>query len=138
MGNGASETLLLIILLAAIVVPFVFYLLTLQRAFEAVSEANRELTPGLVWLMFIPIFGLGWYFVVVIKLANSIKKEYETRGMQEACSGGFGVGVASAICSACSVIPTLAGLAGLATLVLFIIHWVQISGFKGKLVGHQQ
>ena len=124
----------LILLGIGAIIAYVFYLISLQKAFEAVSPENRELTPGLVWLNFIPIFNLGWQFVVVIKLSNSLKKEYETRGYQESCGGGFGVGLAASICYIVSIIPYIGILASIGALVCWILHWVQIAGYKNRLL----
>lgn len=40
------------------ILPFVFYLLTLQNTLRVVSIENRTIPPEQVWLSFIPIFGL--------------------------------------------------------------------------------
>ena len=132
-GNLGVAELLLLLLFGVMVIPYVFYLLTLQSTFEAVSLPNRELTPGLVWLNFIPIFNLGWAFVIVIKLANSIKKEYAALGIQGECTGGLGVGLAYAICAVLSIIPFV----GIGALVCWILHWVQISNHRKKIIWHQ-
>ena len=126
------------LVVAVAIVVMVFYLLTLQRTFEACSPENCEMNPpGLVWLNFIPLFNLGWTFVIVIKLANSIRKEYAALGIQGECSGGFGVGLAYAICSVCGIIPVLGLFAGIGALVCWIIHWVQISGFRRVILHHR-
>ena len=141
---SGKEILIVLILLGTIAVPAVFYLLALQRAFEAVSPENCEMNPpGLVWLSFIPIFGLGWTFVIVIKLANSIKKEYAALGIQEECSGAFGAGQVFAICSVFASLgwfdsygrfTSLVSSAGIGALIFWIMHWAQVSGFRRTIL----
>ena len=53
---------------------FILFLVTQQKVLRAIPAVNRALRPGLVWLQLIPLFGLLWQFVVVIRTADSIKK----------------------------------------------------------------
>ena len=139
--------------LTGIIVSAVFYLFTLHRAFEACSSKNCEMNPPyLVWLNFIPLFGSVWILVTVIKLANSIKKEHADLGIPGECSGGFGVGlvfaICTAICTACALIPpsimafpegySLLLIVGICALVCWITHWAQISGFRQTIEQHKE
>lgn len=123
----------ILIVLAVVLIPYIFYLLTLQKALSRVSEPNREMSPGLVWLNLIPIFSLGWQIYTVIKIANSLRKEYGKRGIQEQGSFGYGIGLAFSILAIVSIIPYIGTIAALAGLVCWIIYWVQIAGYSGKL-----
>src|SRR4051794_17454807 len=58
----------------------IFFCLTLYRTQSQVAEGNRELTPGLVWLDMIPIFNVIWGIIMVPKLSNSLRNEFEDRG----------------------------------------------------------
>lgn len=69
-------------LLALLLVPGVLYLLTVQRAFARISPEHREMEPSKVWLLLIPVFGLIWHFLVVIKLTKSFRKTYEAQGIE--------------------------------------------------------
>ncbi len=63
------------------IVVAVFSLMTLQTALSRCSRQNRSLSPGLVWLSLIPIFGLAWLFVVVLAEGRSLGAEFHARGV---------------------------------------------------------
>lgn len=110
---------------------YIFYLLTLQNTLKQVKANNRKMPPANVWLLLIPIFSYVYLFFVVNWLSESLRAEFDDRGIS--CSEkkpGYGVGLAMAICSAVSFFISIAGLA---TLVLFIIHWVKNNNWKNEL-----
>jgi hypothetical protein len=115
-----------------VLVVFILYLITLMNTLSAISPQNRRLTPGLVFLLLIPLFNLVWNFIVVTKIRDSLQAEFSARNL----SGqgfGYGVGLAMCILYIASVIPLINLLAAPALLVCWIIYWVQIAGFKGQL-----
>jgi hypothetical protein len=118
----------LIVLL--VLVPSVLYLLTLQRAFEAVDPDLRPMSPGMVWLLLIPLVNVVWMFFVVNHLKTAYTKMGAAGRLTAASDGGYGVGLALAICMAASLVPFLA-LVSLAALALWIIHWVMVSKARG-------
>jgi hypothetical protein len=113
-------------------IPLIFYLLTLQKALSRCSPASRTLSPGLVWLLLIPFFGLVWHFVIVTSLAKSLHNEFTKRNINEAQNPGLGIGLATCILSVLSWIPHLRGV-GIAALVCLIIYWVKIAGYSARL-----
>lgn len=119
----------------------VFYCLTLSKALNQVSERNRLMQPGLVWLLLIPCIGFVWHFFIAIWVPDSLKKEFKSRGMNDGSDYGklmgllaSGSGIAANVVG---VIPfiggPLGGVIGLAGLVLFIIFWVKIAGYSSEL-----
>ncbi len=132
---GASVLVTVILIVIGIcLIPYIFFLITLQGTLARVRQENREMDPGLVWLNLIPLFSLGWMFYTVIKIANSLRREFVSRGRPEPMDGyGFNLGIAMCICSCCGIIPFLGILAGLAGLVLWIIYWVKMAGYKREL-----
>ena len=52
--------ILLIAFVAGVIVAAVFFTLTLQRTLNSCSQENRQMEGGMVWLSWIPFFGLGW------------------------------------------------------------------------------
>ena len=88
---------LLITIVVAIVVN-VLYLLNLQNTLKAVTDKNRKMPPVNVWLLLIPIFSNIYMFFVVNWIGESLRAEFDDRGIQ--CSEkkpGYGVGLAMAI-----------------------------------------
>ncbi len=122
-----------LVFLLLMMVPAVFYLLTLQKAFTRCSPENRAMQPGMVWLMLIPLFGLIWHFFVVLNLAKSLGAEFKKRNLAEEPEPGKTLGLVLCILPLCSIIPIVNMITGLATLVVWIIYWVKIAGFSGKL-----
>ncbi len=114
----------------------VFFLLSMQKALNRCSPANRTLEPGMVWLQLIPVFGIVWSFFVVLRTSGSLDAEIRSRnitGIER--SPGRGAGLASCILSAwvslVGWIPYvglfLSFLPGLAGMVCWIVYWVRIS-----------
>src|SRR6187549_1302415 len=77
------------VILAIVILIQVLFLMTLFRTQKAVDERNRELTPGMVFLTLIPLFGTIWVLIMVPKLANSLRREFESRGWHTE-NEGFG------------------------------------------------
>jgi hypothetical protein len=130
---GAGILVIALVVLLVILIPAIFYILTLQKAFTRIAPQNRELSPGLVWLLLIPLFGIVWHFIVVGKLTNSFKKEFAARGATGEQGYGYGIGLTMCILSCTTWIPLLGMLTSIGALVLWIIYWVQVAGHSGKL-----
>lgn len=122
--RGFSVWHWLFILLALL--PSVLYVLNLQRAFEAVDPGMRPMTPGLVWLLLIPLLNIVWMFFVVGHLKTGYTRMSAAGRLTAASDGAYGIGLALAIFMAASVVPFL-GMLALPALVLWIVHWVQVS-----------
>jgi heme/copper-type cytochrome/quinol oxidase subunit 2 len=133
-GIIAAVGLLGILIFAAVVlVVFIFYLLTLQRALNRCSPESLAMKPGLVWLTLIPCFNIVWQFFVVINVAKSLGAEFKKRGIPAEELPGQGVGLAMCILNVVSAIPYLGCLTAPAGLVCWIIYWVKIAGYSQKL-----
>jgi hypothetical protein len=130
-----------IVVLACIsIVVSICYCLTLHRALSRCSPQNRAMSPRLVWLVLIPIFGLGWQFVVVVNLAKSLHTEFVYRNMAAPANPGMHLGLAM-----CTL--ELVGLAsrsapdslalgiilivlGGASFICWIVYWVKIASYS--------
>lgn len=132
----------------------VLYLATLTRTLAACSPSRRTMAPGLVWLNIVPVFHLFWKFWTANQVGESLRKEFNARGLRTGGAFGRTVGV---------LVPTFAlitrfifwvgmGLAryireeepavltvvltivfGTIELIFLIVHWVQIAGFNRQL-----
>jgi hypothetical protein len=111
----------LIILL--VLLPSVLYLRSLQRAFEAVDPDLRPMSPGMVWLLLIPLVNVIWMFFVVSHLKTAYMKMGAAGRLTAASDAGYGVGLGMAVCMVIGLLPV--------TIVLWIIHWVQVSKARG-------
>ncbi len=155
---GPWELSLLPLYAGGIVVT-IFYLLALQHALERCSCANRTMTPGLVWLLLVPLFQEVWAFLVVIALGRSLGNEFRSRGLAAPSRPGQSLGLAMAAVGASGYVLGLGlytiavvelvrgdGLSSgwlslgsvvlllvLARLVLLIIYWVTIHNYSQRL-----
>ena len=129
---GSSELLVLLVL-GVLIIPTIFYLLTLQTVLSRCSPENRTLSPGLVWLGLIPLFNLIWNFVLVIGVAKSLGNEFRRRGIVESPHPGLALGLAMAICGVSYVIPFVGIGTTVAGYVLWIMYWVTIARYSARI-----
>lgn len=121
--------------LGLFLIPVIFFLLTLQNTLKAISEENRKMPPGNVWLLFIPLFNIVWQFIVVDKIAQSIGAECSRLKIPvRENKPTYGIGLAWNICNCFTIIPVIGGLAALVT---FIIYWVKVAEFKNLINTNQ-
>jgi hypothetical protein len=128
-SGGEWLSVLLILLL-----PTIFYCLTLQNTLKAIRRENRLMPAGQVWLLLVPFFNLIWNFIVVGKMADSIDKEFKARNIEAQPRPGYSIGLAYSVCCACTLIPLLGWLAQLASLVCWVIFWIKMNACKNKLL----
>jgi hypothetical protein len=131
-GTMALLTMLPIVLLI-LLIPTIFFLLTLQRALARCEPSSRTMTPGQVWLLLVPIFNLAWIFLVVNALSDSLHREFTRRGIPVTPNPGKSIGLAYAILSLLSAVPLVGFLTGLPACVCWILYWVEIARYSGRL-----
>ena len=129
----ATLGLFIFIIVAVAILIAVLYLLTLQNVLKEIEPQNRLVEPSNVWLMFIPLFNLIYPFILYPKISESLRNEFDSRGLSKSGDYGRAIGITMPILGLCGWIPILGGLAGLANLILFIIFWVKMSEFKNEL-----
>lgn len=134
---GGTEWLLLFF--PVMIVVQIFYLLTLQSTLAAVAPERRQMPPGNVWLLLIPLFSIVWNFIVVNKLADSIRAEANANGIHiKEPRPGYSIGLAMCISNCLYVVPVLNYFAVVAGLVCWIIYWTKIQSYKKALVSGKQ
>ena len=126
-----------IILLGIFLIPWFFFLLNLQNTLNRVSDRNRAMPSGHVWLNFIPIFNLGWFIYTVTKVRDSVKAEYRSRNWTIEGDFGYNVGLATGVLAIVSFfmgwVPVLGWAVGIAQLVCWIIYWLKTHELKNTL-----
>ena len=116
-----------------LLIPAIFYLLTLQKTLNRCSPENRAMQPGMVWLMFIPLFNLVWHFFVVLNISKSLEAEFRKRGIASEPNPGKTIGLVMCILACCGIIPLFGVLFSLGGLVCWILYWIKIAGFSSRL-----
>jgi hypothetical protein len=116
---------------AAILIPGIIigilFLLTLSRTLALCSPRNRTMEPGQVWLNLIPLFGIVWMFITIIRLSESLQNEYRSRGMRSD-DPEFGK-MTGILYMALSLVPCV----NIVGLVFFIMYWIKIANYKKEL-----
>jgi hypothetical protein len=132
---GSAELFVVLVVGGILFIPAIFYLFTLQRAFERCSPESRAMSPGMVWLLLIPLFNIAWQFIVVLHLAKSLQNEFAKRHLV-ADTGDFAksLGLALSIMAALGLIPIVGVLFGIGALVCWIIYGSQINRYSRMLL----
>jgi nitric oxide reductase large subunit len=102
----------------------IFFLISLSNCWKEISEKNRQMSPGQVWLCLIPVFGLIWLILLIIRLADSLKDEYDDRGLRH--EGDFG--------KTLGIIYVVSGfICGCVTPIVWIMYWLKVNSFTREL-----
>jgi len=115
---------IVLVVFVIMLVPLVFYCLTLQKTLNRCSPECRAMNPGMVWLMFIPLFNIVWQFIVVLNMAKSLAAEFQKRGMAEDPNPGQTLGLVMCIGNL---------ICGPVGLICWILYWVKIAGYSSSI-----
>lgn len=115
-----------IMVLASLAMQFLF-LLTLKRALEQCDPRTRTMEPGQVFLNLIPCFGAIWMFFTVSRVSESLRAEYDDRGMDAYGDYGQQMGISYASLILAWIIPWIGVLFGIAGFVCWIMYWMKIA-----------
>lgn len=129
------QELVFLLVIPLVLLPGILYILTLKRALEKCAPSSQTMSPGKLWLQFIPLFNIVWHFIIVSNMAKSLENEFRLRSIPEDSEPGKGIGMAMCILAACGIIPVLGVFASLAAFVCWIMYWVKISGYSKMLDG---
>ncbi len=131
---GGAEWLIILIVFAAFVIPFIFYLLTLQSTLLSIAPHNRKLNATSVWFLLIPLFSTFYHFNVVSKMADSISNEATEKGINiEEKRPAYNIGLAMCILNCLLLISAIKTIASIGFLVCWIIYWIKINKYKNLL-----
>ena len=118
-------------LLLALIIPYMFYLRTLQTTLEKVRSSNRAMSPANVWLLMIPLFSIIYQFIVVGKVSDSLRAEFADRQITlEENRPAYKLGLVVCILVCATAQPFLKPLFCVAAIICFIIYWVKIVQYK--------
>jgi len=124
----------------------IFFLIEQQNILKAIQPQNRLMRPGEVWLQLIPAFGLVWQFIVVIRISESIQREFAS-WQNDTIIGlpsiqvvdvintrpTYDIGLAFCILNCCWWIPILGTIASIAGVICWIIYWSRIVEYRKKM-----
>ncbi len=134
MQEIVSPALFQVFFLLLFLAAFAFFLLNLQKAFQAISPVNRKMPASNVWLLFIPLFNFYWQFVVINRLSESFALEYDRLNLPKPeLYPTRAIGIASAVIYFITFVPLIKGLAVVAWFICFIAYWVKVNNCR-KLI----
>jgi len=129
-----QRSLLVIIFLLIFIIPLIFFLLTLQNTLKTISSENRKMPPGNVWLILIPFLGIVWQFIVVSRIADSIKDECAKLNIPvNENRPTYIIGLIYCVSSLLFLIPAIKTIGAFAGLILWILYWINVNKYK-KLI----
>jgi hypothetical protein len=130
----AEQIIALVDLAILLLLPMIFFSLTVQRAISRCAPQSRTMSPGKAWLMLIPLFNMGWSFILVGRVASSLANEFSLRKIAAPqVAPGKSIGLAWAILWVFSLIPLFYVFFGIAGLICWIVYWVKISNYSAKI-----
>ena len=111
----------------------IFWCLQMQKALVQFSR-KHEMHPPNVWLVYIPLFGFFWQFLVTKAVADSLGEEYFTRGIiPREAKPGYSSGLSSNILFCCAIIPAFGVAVALFSIIPRIIHLTKIRNYCEEL-----
>ncbi|HCA43702.1 MAG TPA: hypothetical protein DEP28_10680 [Bacteroidetes bacterium] len=130
---GLPDEILIIICVFVIAI-FVLFLNTLYDTLKNVQIENRKISPGEVWITLTPLFGLIWQFIMVIRISESLKLEFQERGIKiNEQKPGYSVGICYCILCCFTMFPIIGILATIGGIVFMIKYWVKINNYNKLL-----
>lgn len=133
---GIAEFIIIIIVLLAIaglisLAFLILYIMSLSKALR-LTEGHHTTTPGMAWLLLIPLFSLGWQFYILDNVTRGIKGKYDANG--RVCGDAANpVGLAYCVLGCINYVPYLNVLSPLPCFILWIIYWVKIAGYNREM-----
>lgn len=143
--NTISPEWIMILLLLLFVIPFIFYLVTLQNTLAAMAIESRTMSPGQVWLLFVPLFNIVWQFILISRMADSIKNECLRLNIpvgEERPAFSLGLTMTllylgSLVLNQGSMFPLLGSVTSLAAIICWVVYWVKINRYKNLIIANQ-
>ncbi len=134
-SSDTFQVLFLLLFIILAFVPFIFFLITLQKTMNVISVENRKMPPSNVWLMLIPLFNIVWQFIMVSKISESVTEECIKLNIQtKESKPTYNSGLTWNICNLIAFIPIIGGLAALVT---FILYWVKVNEYKNLMIANK-
>lgn len=109
-------------LIAAATAYQVWYFIVKIQALSAVAPHNRTMEPAMIFLIFIPLFGFVWYFIVVMRIAESLEQEFRERHIPYEGDFGRRTGIVAGVLNLTCVLAPIG-------LIFSIMHLQSLRGY---------
>ena len=143
MNDYDSGVLIQLLLLFLFLVIGVLFIWSQYKTLTLIRPEYRRMSPGQVWLQLIPLFGLVWQFFVISKISDSIRDDLNAPigdsifGEAPVSTGKrptYATGISYAVLFCLTILPLglFKSLLALAGLILWIIYWIELSGYTRR------
>jgi hypothetical protein len=95
----------------------------LSSSLAAVPPEYRDMEPGMVWLMLIPLFNIIWQFFVAARISSSYQRAFAAQGNTAHGDCGAAIGLWYCIC-------TLIPCVNIVALALGIVYLIKLTGMR--------
>jgi Ca2+/Na+ antiporter len=111
-----------------ILAPIIFYILSFRKTAAIVNAAGGSAPVNSAWLLLVPLFGMIWFFVLLIKLRNAMRNtvagepnnQWWIFGMLAAILSVTGMTLSSFFPDLISVFLLLTQI------ILAVLHWIKL------------
>ena len=132
-GIGGAEALIISLILGFFLlltaIPAVLACIVLSR----VPQEHRKQSPGLAFLLIIPVFSLIWMFFVHPKVAESLQSYFAAIGDTSVGDCGASLARWLCICALGCLIPVVGLLASVAALVFLILFYARAFDLSARI-----
>lgn len=132
-GIGLTGVFFLFFLIA--MAPWLLFLWTCHKAFDAVREEYREMEPTHVWLNAIPVLNWVWIFLTVSRLSIGLRREASSLNIPIGDAART-IGILFPILFIVGTVTSFVGIGflfWLAAMILWVIYWIQLSNILSQL-----
>jgi hypothetical protein len=128
------EEKLLLIVVSLLGIPGIFFLMSLQKALERCSPESRAMPPSQVWLALIPLLNFVWQFIIVVRVASSLRSEFLRREIPlTEAEPGQTLGITQCVLALLCWIPGISWVMAVPSLICWIVYWVKITNYSRQL-----
>ncbi|MBU3586107.1 hypothetical protein [Polynucleobacter sp. AM-26B4] len=114
-------------------VTFVFYIRAISKTIKAIDPEYRTQSPGMAWLLLIPVFNVIWFFFLLKSIKTGFLRMYESQRVSQPIDTGYTYGIAMGCCWAAIFIPKLIFVALIPMFVFSILHWTKLNNARKRL-----
>lgn len=125
MGSFSIWHWLVVLLILA---PIIFYILSFKKTAAIVNAAGGTAPVNSAWLLLVPVFGMIWFFVLLIKLRSAMRNTVAGEPNNQWWAFGMFAAILSVIgVTLSSFFPDLLnGFLLLAQIILAVLHWIKL------------
>jgi hypothetical protein len=117
-----------IIIAIAIVVCWLLY-----KNYKKVPPQFQTLSPGLVWLMLVPLANIVMPIIIGMQVPEAFKRYFDSIGDTSVGDAGKQVGLIWGIAALCTVIPLVNLIAALVALVALVMFLLKVIAMGRKI-----